>query len=181
MAKVDLHRFNRPTWNSNLRRNIKTNVRPRFYQLPMWWLGTWSLPRPTHKGLKLPKRFTNLPLDSSGCLGEKGRACIKRNKILNIHDPIKISYFLPVLPFSPWDSKFKPMSENTQFFEFFWWISSYVLIEPFYIYVDVFCTHLFLHTVKSKAAGDLAGNFFFLFLWNVSPAKSVVRVGKRQI
>ena len=35
------------------------------------------------------------------------------------------------------------------------------MIEPYYIYVDVFCTHLFLHTVKSKAAGDLALNFFF--------------------
>ena len=34
------------------------------------------------------------------------------------------------------------------------------MIEPYYIYVDVFCTHLFLHTVKSKAAGDLAGIFF---------------------
>ena len=69
-----------------------------------------------HKGLKLPKRFTNLPLDSSRCLGEKGKACIKRNKILNTHDPIKISYFLHILPFSPWDSKFKPMSENTGHF-----------------------------------------------------------------
>ena len=37
-----------------------------------------------HKGLKSPKRFTNLPLDSSRCPGEKGRACIKRKKILGI-------------------------------------------------------------------------------------------------
>ena len=64
-------------------------------------------------------------------------------------------------------------SAQPQFFEFRW-ISSYVLIEPFYIYVDVFCTHLFLHTVKSRAAEDLAGIFFFLFLWNVCPAKSAL-------
>ena len=49
---------------------------------------------------------------------------------------------------------------EAQFFEFRW-SSSYVMIEPYYIYVDVFCTHLFLHTVKSKAAGDLALNFIF--------------------
>ena len=52
------------------------------------------------------------------------------------------------------------LSNCPQFFEFRW-SSSYVMIEPYYIYVDVFCTHLFLHTVKSKAAGDLALNFIF--------------------
>ena len=64
-----------------------------------------------HKGLKLPKRFTNLPSDSSACPGEKGRSCIKRKKIT--WDPIKILYFLHVLPFSPWDSQCKPTSEKT--------------------------------------------------------------------
>ena len=50
---------------------------------------------------------------------------------------------------------------SSQFFEFKW-ISSYVVWSNLvYIYVDVFCTHLFLHTVISKAAGDLALNFFF--------------------
>ena len=58
----------------------------------------------SHKGLKLSKRFTNLPSDSSGCPGEKGRSCIKRKKKL---------YFLHVLPFSPWDSQFKLTSEKT--------------------------------------------------------------------
>ena len=37
-----------------------------------------------HKGLKLSKRFTNLPFDFSGYPGEKGRACNKRKKILRI-------------------------------------------------------------------------------------------------
>ena len=37
-----------------------------------------------HKGLKLAKRFTNLPFDFSGYPGEKGKACIKRKKILRI-------------------------------------------------------------------------------------------------
>ena len=64
-----------------------------------------------HKGLELPKRFTNLPFDFSGYPGEKGRACIKRKK--NTQDQIRFFYFLHVLPFSPWDSQFKPMSENT--------------------------------------------------------------------
>ena len=45
-----------------------------------------------HKGLKLPKRFTNLPFDFSGYQGEKGRACIQRKK--NTQDPIRILYFL---------------------------------------------------------------------------------------
>ena len=65
----------------------------------------------THRGLKLQKRFTNLSSESSRCPGEKGRSCIKWKK--NTRDPIKILYFLHVLPFSPWDSQFKPMSENT--------------------------------------------------------------------
>ena len=65
----------------------------------------------THRGLNLQKRFTNLSSESSRCPGEKGRSCIKWKK--NNWDPIKILYFLYVLPFSPWDSQFKPMSENT--------------------------------------------------------------------
>ena len=40
-----------------------------------------ALPRgPAHKGLKSLKRFINLPLDSSRCPGEKGRACVIRKK-----------------------------------------------------------------------------------------------------
>ena len=39
--------------------------------------GRWER---AHKGLKSPKRFTNLPLDSSRCPGEKGRLCIKRKQ-----------------------------------------------------------------------------------------------------
>ena len=37
-----------------------------------------------HRELKSPKRFTNLPSDSSRCPGEKGRSCIKRKKKLGI-------------------------------------------------------------------------------------------------
>ena len=67
--------------------------------------------RTPHRGLKLQKMFTNLSSDSSRCPGEKERSCIKWKK--NTRDPIIILYFLHVLPFSPWDSQFKPMSENT--------------------------------------------------------------------
>ena len=44
----------------------------------------------------------------SRCPGEKRKSCIKWKK--NTQDPIKILYFLHVLPFSPYDSQFKPMS-----------------------------------------------------------------------
>ena len=45
-----------------------------------------------HKGLKLPKRFTNLPFNFSGYPGEKGRACIKRKKLLRIQLEFFIFY-----------------------------------------------------------------------------------------
>ena len=66
------------------------------------WSSLSSCARTPHRRLKLQKRFTNLSSDSRRCSGEK-----------NTWDPIKILYFLHVLPFSPWDSQFKPMSENT--------------------------------------------------------------------
>ena len=47
---------------------------------PLLEIGLTDLPKywgaMAHKGLKLPKRFTNLPFDFSGYPGEKGRACI---------------------------------------------------------------------------------------------------------
>ena len=69
-----------------------------------------ALVKVTHKGLKLPKRFTNLPSNSSGCPGEKRRSCIRRKN----WDWIKMLYFLFLLfpTFSPWDSQFKLMSKN---------------------------------------------------------------------
>ena len=52
---------------------------------------------------KIVEKVHKHPLwDFSRCLGEKGRSCIKRKRIL------KILYFLHVLPFSPWDPQFKP-------------------------------------------------------------------------
>ena len=50
-----------------------------------------------HKGLKSPKRFTNLPSDSSRCLGEKGRLCIKRKKKLGIQLEFCILYMFSLL------------------------------------------------------------------------------------
>ena len=47
----------------------------------------------------------------SRCPGEKRKSCIKWKN--NTQDPIKFMYFLHVLPFSPWDSQFKLMSEST--------------------------------------------------------------------
>ena len=99
-------------WNFFLLSITKNNnklIRGPLLQIkPLQWQHPQGMP---HKGLKLPKRFKNLPFDFSGYPGEKGRACIKRKK--NTQDPIRILYFLHVLPFSPWDSQFKPMSENT--------------------------------------------------------------------
>ena len=45
-----------------------------------------------HKGLKFPKRFTNLSFDFSRYPGEKGRACFKRKKILRIQLEFCILY-----------------------------------------------------------------------------------------
>ena len=52
--------------------------------------------------------------------------------------------------------------------------SSYVgknkYIDPilFIIYIDVFCTHLYLQTVRFKAAGDLGSIFSFFLLLSCS-------------
>ena len=58
---------------------------------PWFWQITPGCGAP-HKGLNLPKRFTNLPLGSSGCLGEKRRSCIKRKKKLGIQLKFCIFY-----------------------------------------------------------------------------------------
>ena len=51
-----------------------------------------SAPHTPHKGLKLLKRFTILPLDFSGCMGEKRRSCLKRRKKLGIQLKFCIFY-----------------------------------------------------------------------------------------
>ena len=59
------------------------------------------------------------------------------------------------------------------------------MIEPCLYLCWGFCTHLFLRTVRSKAAGDLAANSFFAVSVKCLPSQVCfnlfVRVGKRQI
>ena len=72
-------------------KNLLPTLIYQFEHLLHWSSGTpyWGV---THKGLKLAKRFTNLPFDFSGYQGKKGRACIKRKKILRIQLEFCIFY-----------------------------------------------------------------------------------------
>ena len=80
-------------WNFFLLSITKNNnklIRGPLLQIkPLQWQHPQGMP---HKGLKLPKRFKNLPFDFSGYPGEKRRACIKRKKILRIRLEFCIFY-----------------------------------------------------------------------------------------
>ena len=80
-------------WNFFLLSITKNNnklIRGPLLQIkPLQWQHPQGMP---HKGLKLPKRFTNLPFDFSGYPGEKGRACVRGKKILRIQLEFCIFY-----------------------------------------------------------------------------------------